>query len=743
MKKLNLKKLWRIIETKLWFYMLQAILLFIVIILVSKNYLVPLDLNIRHIFMNLRNNSDYITAKLDSDNIRNKITLIWIDEKFFDEERISVQWLHRWYYAKVLSNINQNNPAVIWVDVFFQNKYNFSEDDSKWKMLNKIFWTYDSELAGQLNKNTVIPVVYNFEDNIIYKPDDLFLSNWVELWHVHSANFLRNTNIWIYHALNDDKNTDPYIPMWLKTFIMYHINNYKKNFKWVEVLPSIKKEWNILNIKINHENIYIPLIKSKLTTYYQDFIFTPLYLREKDEKINYLSFYDVYKWNFDKSLIEDKVVFIWATDITLNDIKNTVFGPIPWIVIHINSFISYLLWDFIYILDWKNILILSISILLINTIFIWIFRNTSWSRDIAILLLIEIIILIILSVYLSIYGTEHFWYNIFLPLWTISVIIFFQIIINLSFYLVETYVVKENFHKLFSLYVWEKLVETKTKNIYDVTKKSAEEKEVSMFFSDIAWFTSLSERFSPSENITFLNQYLDKMSWIIANHDWFIDKYIWDAIMAFWENEKWPENCIKSAILNYKKLKEVNLEVKDLLKLWKEENNLLDIRIWLNYWVAIVWDIWSEKYKLNHTIIWDQVNLTSRLEGINKFYKTKICMSEFLKEKLPEKNDFFYRRLDKIKVKWKNKPVVIYEILPLLKSELSYEELKNYMFYIKEFEEWIWNYFQWNFQQAIEKFKYLKEFKNDETLNIFIERSEHLIENTPENWEWVWEFKSK
>ena len=161
----------------------------------------------------------------------------------------------------------------------------------------------------------------------------------------------------------------------------------------------------------------------------------------------------------------------------------------------------------------------------------------------------------------------------------------------------------------------------------------------------------------------------------------------------------------------------------------------------MHYWDAIVWDLWTSE-KLNYTAIGDNVNLASRLEGINKYYWTRVIMSENFYEKILDKNKFAIRLLDKITVKWKSEPVKIYELMLIPLDKIT-DWLRNY---INDFEIWLELYFKWEFFEAKKVWESLlntEYWKNDPTLKIFLERIDYLLKNKPENWDGVWRFNVK
>jgi|YNPMSStandDraft_1061717.scaffolds.fasta_scaffold00013_82 adenylate cyclase len=187
-------------------------------------------------------------------------------------------------------------------------------------------------------------------------------------------------------------------------------------------------------------------------------------------------------------------------------------------------------------------------------------------------------------------------------------------------------------------------------------KLGGENKEITVLFSDIRGFTSRSEQMKPEEVVDLLNKYLSRMTDIIFKFHGTLDKYIGDAIMAFWGAPIPQEDHALLACCTALEM------VKELERLNKElpEDLNLNIGIGINSGYAIVGNMGSSS-RMDYTLIGDTVNTGSRLEGVNKFYKTQIIISEYTYEKI---KDYFYIRLiDKITAKGKTIPIKIYEII--------------------------------------------------------------------------------
>ncbi len=217
---------------------------------------------------------------------------------------------------------------------------------------------------------------------------------------------------------------------------------------------------------------------------------------------------------------------------------------------------------------------------------------------------------------------------------------------------------KKQIKGIFSKYVNSSVVD---QLIMNPPKLGGEDRDLTVQFSDIRGFTTLSEALSAQELVRVLNNYLTAMTDIIMENDGTLDKYIGDAIMCFWgapiTNPSNAEVACRAAILQLDKLKEINSVM--------PKEHQLNIGIGLNSGNMTVGNMGSEG-RMNYTVMGDNVNLASRLEGINKYYGTNIIISEFTYEKV--KDNFFCREVDEIKVKGKHKPVKIYELLGEIKE---------------------------------------------------------------------------
>ena len=185
----------------------------------------------------------------------------------------------------------------------------------------------------------------------------------------------------------------------------------------------------------------------------------------------------------------------------------------------------------------------------------------------------------------------------------------------------------------------------------------------SVYFSDIVGFSGLSEKFTPSGIVKVLNSYFDLMSGSVSDRDGVIDKYIGDAIMAFWaqpfcEQEECAGNAVEAAVQNIKKLQEFQRELPELTGL-RQGAPQLDQRIGLATGETVIGSIGSKNSK-NYTIIGDTVNLAARLEAANKVYGTELLVCERTAQSTRK---YEFRLIDKIRVYGKTEPNSIYTVI--------------------------------------------------------------------------------
>ncbi len=214
--------------------------------------------------------------------------------------------------------------------------------------------------------------------------------------------------------------------------------------------------------------------------------------------------------------------------------------------------------------------------------------------------------------------------------------------------------IRETFGKYLSPKVVDQLVE-------NPPELGGVDKDLTVLFSDIRSFTTLSESMSPQELVNHLNTYLTAMTDVIFEYGGYLDKYVGDEVMCFW-GAPLPQadhavRACKCALRQMQRLRELNA-------VWPEAIRI-NIGIGLNSGIMTVGNMGSPS-RMNYTLMGDNVNLGARLEGTNKEYGTNVIISEFTYGLIKDK--FLVRELDNIRVKGKNKPVLIYELVDCLED---------------------------------------------------------------------------
>ncbi len=212
--------------------------------------------------------------------------------------------------------------------------------------------------------------------------------------------------------------------------------------------------------------------------------------------------------------------------------------------------------------------------------------------------------------------------------------------------------------RMFSSYVSKRIVDELIKDP-EKARLGGERKEITVLFSDIRGFTSFSEKHEPEEVVSILNEYLDAMTDIIFEHDGTLDKFIGDAIMAFWGapvgQPDHAERAVRCALSMGSRLKE-------LQEKWAAEGKpVLDSGIGINTGEMVVGNMGAEGRKMDYTVIGDHVNLGARVESLTRQYNSHIIITEFTYEKVAGIVEV--KKLGTVTVKGKERPVVIYDLV--------------------------------------------------------------------------------
>jgi class 3 adenylate cyclase/HAMP domain-containing protein len=265
-------------------------------------------------------------------------------------------------------------------------------------------------------------------------------------------------------------------------------------------------------------------------------------------------------------------------------------------------------------------------------------------------------------------------------------------------------------------------------------------RNLSILFSDIRSFTAISEGMAPDDLVNSLNRYFSGQVDIIYNRKGVVDKYIGDAIMAFWgAPEKHDDDALQSVLAGLDMIEALASFNANQKKLGKPE---FRIGVGINYGEVTVGNIGSER-KMDYTVIGDSVNLASRMEGLTKAYNSDLLISENvyveLQKKLSEPNapKLYFRLLDTVAVKGKTKGVRIYTV----KRVLSQAEAAAWPAH----NQGMLLFYKRSFREAAEKFKeaYRLLAKDQNAENLFRRCAEYAVNPPPADWDGVEVMKTK
>jgi adenylate cyclase len=262
-------------------------------------------------------------------------------------------------------------------------------------------------------------------------------------------------------------------------------------------------------------------------------------------------------------------------------------------------------------------------------------------------------------------------------------------------------------------------------------------KDVSILFSDIRSFTTISEDLGPDKTTKLLNEYLTPMTHIVFESRGTLDKYIGDAIVAFWnaplDVEDHPLRAAEAAVAMQDVCTEMRANRSDLVG---ADRLFIGIGI---HSAEVNVGLMGSDTRVDYTMTGDGVNLCARLEGMTKQYGAGIATSKQLVDRLPPEAGFLTRELDVIRVKGKNEPVHIYEILGKRPPEAAEKE------WLEAYSAGMASYRKGNFEEAARILEQARAAHGgvDKACDLLLERIAFLTANPPESWEGIWTFETK
>lgn len=412
-------------------------------------------------------------------------------------------------------------------------------------------------------------------------------------------------------------------------------------------------------------------------------------------------------------LFKDKIVLVGVTAIGVYDLRVTPFSPVyPGVEIHANVIDNILHHNFLKHSIWtKGLDVLSI-------VCFGLVMGLAVPRLKAVqgilLCLGLLVVFAIANTFIFIY--YNVWMNLIYPTLTMM-----TVYLGITVY---RYVTEEREKKkirgAFQYYLTASVINEMLKDPSKL-KLGGDKKDLTVLFSDIRGFTTVSEKLTPEELVHLLNEYLTAMTDIVFKYDGLLDKYMGDAIMAVYgaplDQPDHPLRACRTALDMIDALKKLQGK-------WSAEGRpVLNIGVGINSGAMVVGNMGSEM-RFDYTVMGDSVNLGSRLEGINKEYGTNIVISEFTYTAV--KDALLCRELDSVRVKGKKLPVKIYELVGLKEDAPQWEQ------FLVQFNDGLAQYKQMHWDSAVKAFRKALEIRSgDPPAEMYIKRCLELNEHPP------------
>ena len=532
-----------------------------------------------------------------------------------DIDASSINKLSLWpwprsYWGTAIENLNKYGASIIGIDVLFDTNSLNNEEDASF-----------SKTLSQYN-NIVLASRKYIEKNKHYELE--LWSNPIKLFSKHSS----------FGFVNFPFDSDGIIR---QSYTQLSSNQTPLPVSFDSLIVSIFKN--------SYPKIIYPPHTESFDTYYINFSLSkgfqhiPFFLILEDRPPH-------------PDIFKDKIVLIGASDPSLNDLYFTPQGILPGVDIHAYNNLNLLKEDYITKTpSYINYIVLFVLSFLIVTIVI----NFSGLSG---LLLTSFTLLSY-----SIFSIILFNYTFILIPWAIVIILaFLSFTLSMIFKLIFEEKEKTYIRNIFSQYVSPEIV-NKLIQSPKALSLGGEKKEISIFFSDIRSFTSISEQYPPEFIVSQLNDYLDAMTLCIFKWKGTLDKYVGDEIMAIWGAPLDQSNHAKLAVQCAWEQLSI---LKELQAKWKEEGKpIFDIGIGINTGNVIVGNIGSSKHK-DFTVIGDSVNYAARLESTTRQFSDDkhICrfiISESTYQQVTDICDV--KSLGSVSVKGKENVGTIYEVI--------------------------------------------------------------------------------
>lgn len=641
----------------------------------------------------------------------------------------------RKYFAKIIENLNEAGVKAIGIDLIMSNPDKFSEDNDL-ELARAITEYRNVVVAGKIDIEAEAAFEGRGDNSIVRSTEDNFSNIFFNV----------DSSIGIVQAVADNdgvyRRYVPYIfsaaqNVKVPSFAYAVLNKYleKPSFYTAEkkdgsfiynnvVIPEYKESTMLVNFY--GPNGTFPRVK--FIDVLDDSEFSTVDEIDFETEINTWDNPD-YGLKY-SGLFKDKIVLIGSTMPEDKDIipvsfssgqrkgDNLLYG----VEYHANAIQNFIENNFLDSLS-KPSEIIIVIVLTIGLFFITSFLKRIKSKKavlIELIIIASLLIILFIIFRLSVYFFESD--NLILPVIDPMLAIIFGYVGNTVY---EFFVERQQstmMKNMFSQYVSSNIVNELIANP-DKLRLGGEKKNLTILFSDIAGFTSFSEGKSAEEVVKFINEFLDEMTESVLSFNGTLDKYLGDSVMAFWGA---PIEFEDHAILACKCAIDMKERLEKLNKHWNQGEATTKMRIGINTGEVVVGNIGGQK-RFDYTVMGDNVNLASRLEGVNKIYNTSIIINESTFRIV--RNHFATRKLDTIRVKGKSKATNVYELI----SEVMPSGENKY----ENFDKGLIEYQKGNFESAIHFFKLQVEINRDAVSILYLQKCEDVMKNPPKVWDGI------
>jgi adenylate cyclase len=576
------------------------------------------------------------------------IVIAAIDEK-------SLGSLGRWPWnrdkiAQLVKRLFEEGAEIIVFDIFFFEKEK-----------NDRVLGHAMRRAG----NVLLPIVFDFkESSSLPESETLIQSAFTSI--VHPERFHQ------YSPITAKRILIPIPELMRETMALGHINmlpDRDGTLRWetmaVEyqgyLYPSIDLQASAIYLGIPHEKIILRATEEinlgeKRTIPTDRYGRSLIYYYGPWQTFKHFSISDILEGQLKPGELQGKIVLIGASAVGIYDLRVTPFSAaMPGVEKHASVIASIMENRFLKRAPFSiNLILLLVSGFLFSFLII---RLMSFGAT----LITGLFMLLIFGSGYFLFVHQGLWINIAYP--SINILLIFVMAMVYNYGIEER--TARKIRAMFSTYATEKVVNELIKNP-NLAKLGGERREMSILFSDVVGFTTFSEKHTPEEVVAMLNEYLGAMTDVIFRWEGTLDKFVGDAIVAFWgapmRQENHAELALRCALEMVKRLE-------GLQKKWQSEGKpVLDSGIGINTGEVLVGNIGAEGKKMEYTVIGDHVNLCSRVESLTRQFKARILITEYTLNKIRNLvNIHFIGHLsiegkEKVSVKGREEKVGIYEV---------------------------------------------------------------------------------